>query len=525
MKKYLPALAPVVTFVSAVFLSSLAYADVVPAFVFSDNAVLQRDKPLPVWGTADAGEKVSVSFSGKTASATADAAGKWRVELPPLPANLVPTDLVIKGKNTVTRTNILVGEVWLASGQSNMEMMVRESYEAALEIPGSARFPMIRHFKTESKLSQIPQTTGGGSWKVAGPDTTGDFTAIGYYFARSLYENLNVPVGIINSTRGASNIRGWMDPGALKNDPTISDIAKSWAEIWAKNVAGYPAEKAKLDAAIAKWEADKAAAEAAGKPFTTPRVREWWGGLAGGPNDQGQPAGLYNGMIHPFVPYALRGVIWYQGEGNNGQHDSYSRLFPAMIKGWRTQFGQGDFPFYWAQLAAHDKPTGTMWAYFREAQNKTLSLPNTGQAMTIDVGDSGNIHPGRKQEVGRRLARIALARTYGQKIIDSGPIFKEAIREGAGYRVTFTETGGQHRLSSMQNDVGGFELAGADKVFKPAKAVLSNDRTTVLVTSDQVPEPVAVRYAWRDFPNAGLYNREGLPAVPFRSDDWPRGAE
>jgi sialate O-acetylesterase len=196
-----------------------------------------------------------------------------------------------------------------------------------------------------------------------------------------------------------------------------------------------------------------------------------------------------------------------------------------MIKGWRAQFGQGDFPFYWSQLAAHGSPTGTMWAYFREAQGKALSLPNTGQAVTTDVGDSGNIHPGRKQEVGRRLARVALARTYGQKILDSGPVFKEAIREGVGYRVSFTMTGGQHRLSTMQNSVEGFELAGADKVFKPAKAVFSDDRNTVLVTSTDVPEPIAVRYAWRDFPNASLYNREGLPAVPFRSDDWPRTGE
>jgi sialate O-acetylesterase len=403
-----------------------------------------------------------------------------------------------------------------------MEMMVKESYEAALEIPGSARFPMIRHLRTDSKLSQIPQTTGSGVWKVAGPDTTGDFTAIGYYFARSLYENLNVPVGIINSTRGASNIRGWIDPFVLKTDPTIADTAKHWADVWAKSVAGYPAEKAKLDAEIAKWEADKAAAEAAKKPFTTPRVKEWWGGLAGGPNDQGQPSGLYNGMIHPYVPYALRGAIWYQGEANNGQHEGYSRLFPAMIKGWRAQFGQGDFPFYWAHLAALGPSlTSTKMAYFREAQSKALALPNTGQAITTDIGDATNIHPLRKQEVGRRLARVALARTYGQKIIDSGPIFKEAVREGTGYRISFTPSGGQHRLSTMQTSPEGFELAGADKVFKPAKAVLSDDRNTVLVTSADVPEPIAVRYAWRDFPNAGLYNREGLPAVPFRTDDWP----
>ncbi|HEX8833593.1 MAG TPA: sialate O-acetylesterase, partial [Abditibacteriaceae bacterium] len=510
----------------SLYSSASVRADIVPAFVFNDNAVLQRDKPIPVWGTADAGENVSISFSGKTASTTADAAGKWRVDLPALPANLVPADLVIKGKNTVTRTNILVGEVWIASGQSNMEMMVKESFEAALEIPGSARFPMIRHIRTDSNLSQTPQTTGSGAWKVAGPDTTGDFTAIGYYFARSLYENLNVPVGIINSTRGASNIRGWMDPFVLKTDPTISDAAKQWADVWAQNSAKYPALRAKLDAEIAQWEKDKAAAQAAGKPFATRKPDEGWGGFPGGPYDQGQPSGLYNGMIHPYVPYALRGVIWYQGEANNGQHNGYDRLFQAMIKGWRAQFGQGDVPFYWSQLAALGPSlTSTKMAYFREAQGKAMSLPNTGQAITTDVGDGTNIHPLRKQEVGRRLARVALARTYGQEILDSGPIFKEAVREGEGFRISFTKSGGQHRLATMQVSPEGFELAGTDKVFKPAKAVLSNDRATVLVTSADVPDPVAVRYAWRDFPNAGLYNREGLPAVPFRSDDWPYTGE
>ncbi|HEX8371238.1 MAG TPA: sialate O-acetylesterase [Chthoniobacterales bacterium] len=500
-------------------------ADVVPNFLFSNNAILQRDKPIPVWGTADAGEKVTVTFTGKTAAATADATGKWRVELPALPANATPADLVIKGKNTLTFTNVLVGEVWLASGQSNMEQTIKETYDAALDIPGSVQFPMIRHIRTDSKVSSTPMTTNTAQWKVPGPATTGDFTAIGYHFALTLYKNLNVPVGIINSTRGASNIRGWMDPVALKSDTTISDIAAGWVDNRAKAEAKYPELKAKLDAEVAKWEADKAAAEAAGKPFPARKPDEGWGGFAGGPNDQGMPSGLYNGMIHPVVPYALRGVIWYQGEANNGQHNGYDRLFQALINGWRKQFGQGDFPFYWCHLAAHGSPLGTKMAYFREAQSKALVLPNTGQALPIDVGDSGNIHPGRKQEVGRRLARVALNRTYNQKMIDSGPIFKAAVREGAGYRVTFTESALQHRLVLMNDKLRGFELAAADQIFKPALAELSQDRTSILVTSPDVLEPVAVRYAWRDFPQADLYNREGLPAVPFRSDDWPQTGE
>ncbi|HEY0009723.1 MAG TPA: sialate O-acetylesterase, partial [Tepidisphaeraceae bacterium] len=301
---------------------------------------------------------------------------------------------------------------------------------------------------------------------------------------------------------------------------TIADISKIWAENWTKSIAGYPAEKAKLDAEIAKWDAEKAAADAAKKPMTTPRPKEGWAGLAGGPNDQGQPSGLYNGLIHPLIPYAFRGAIWYQGEANVGGNEGYGRLFPAMIKGWRAQLGQGDFPFYWAQLSSLGDNVETKMAFFREAQGKALALPATGQAISIDVGDSANIHPGRKMPVGRRLARIALARTYGQKIIDSGPVFKEAKREGAGFRVSFTLKDGQHRLVTMLKTVEGFELAGADRVFKPARAEMDKERNTLLVTSAEVPDPVAVRYAWRDFPNASLYNREGLPAAPFRSDDW-----
>jgi sialate O-acetylesterase len=500
-------------------------ADVVPGFLFSDNAVLQRDKPILVWGTAAAGEKVSVTFGDHTVATTTDATGKWSVKLPALPANATPADLVIKGKNTLTFTNILVGEVWLASGQSNMEQTIKETYDAALDIPGSARYPLIRHIRTDQKISETPVTTVSAKWKVPGPETTGDFTAIGYHFALTLYKNLNVPVGIINSTRGASNIRGWMDPVVLKSDPTISDIAAGWADARAKAAAKYPELKAKLDAEVAKWEADRTAAQVAGKPFAARKPDEGWGGLAGGPNDQGMPSGLYNGMIHPVLPYALRGVIWYQGEANNGQHNGYDRLFVSLIKGWRAQFAQGDFPFYWVQLAAYGSDTGTKMAYFREAQGKALSLPNTGQALAIDVGDSGNIHPGRKQEVGRRLARIALNRTYSQKIIDGGPVFKAAEREGAGFRVSFKEVTGQNRIITMLKNPNGFEVAGVDRVFKPAEAVISKDNATVLVTSAEVPDPKAVRYAWRDFPEAGLYNREGLPALPFRSDDWPHTGE
>src|SRR4028118_1693264 len=369
-----------------------SHADVVPGFLFSDNAVLQRDKPIPVWGIADAGEKVSVSFSGKTADTTADAAGKWRVNLPALPANATPASMVIKGKNTLTRTGILVGEVWLASGQSNMEQMVKETFDSALDIAGSTRFPMIREIRPDTKTSYAQLSSSSGTWKVAGPETTGDFSAIGYHYALTLYKTLNVPVGIINTSQGGSPIHTWVDPTTMQSDPVFAGDVKERA----KRLAEYPAVKAKLDADIAKWEADKAAAEAAKRPFTTPRPSPGWGGTPGGPDDRFMPSTFYNGMIHPLLSYALRGVIWYQGEGNAGGHVGYAKAFPALITGWRTLFDQGDFPFYWVQLSSYGDNKwndGIMWAFMREAQSKTLSLPNTGQAISMDLGHAGNIPP------------------------------------------------------------------------------------------------------------------------------------
>jgi len=488
-------------------LGAAAHANVVLAPLFTDNAVLQRDKPVPVWGTADAGEAVSVAFAGQTVATTADAAGKWSVQLAALPANAKPADLVVKGKNTVTRTNVVVGEVWLASGQSNMEWALKSSYDAALDIAGSAANPLIRHIKIAKKVSDTPLTTASGAWQVASPATSAEFTAVGYYFALDVYRILNVPVGIINSSWGGTRVEAWMDPATLKANPAFESVASEWV----KTLAAYPEAKAKQVTALAAWKAEADAAKAAGQPFTKRAPAEPWGA-----GHQATPSGLNNGMISPLVPYALRGAIWYQGESNASKAAQYNALFSAMITGWRTQFGQGDFPFYWVQLANYQSPTDTTWAFLREAQSQTLSLPNTGQAVTVDIGNVTDIHPRNKKDVGRRLARLALARTYGQKIVDSGPVFTKAERAGAGFRVSFTEINGG--LIAPLNALVGFELAGEDKVFKPATAKIEKD--TVLVTSAEVPAPVAVRYAWRNAPLAGLFNFEGLPAVPFRSDTW-----
>lgn len=492
-------------------LGAHARADVIPAALFTDNAVLQRDKPIPVWGKASPGEKVTVTFAGQTASASADAAGKWSVTLAALAARTEGSDLVIQGNNTVTLANVVVGEVWLASGQSNMEWVVNNTFDKAIDIPASARFPLIRHIKIKKTVAESPADTvpiDRNTWQVAGPATTGGFTAVGYYFAKDIHELTGVPVGIIGSNWGGTPVESWIDNEAYN---TAGQAAAKVKERWAKVLAEYPEKKAKFDADLAAWKEEQAAAKAANQPFTKQQPR-----APGGPGHQNTPSGLYNAMISPLVPYALRGAIWYQGESNAGRAREYRDLFSSMITGWRAKFGQGDFPFYWVQLANYQSPTDTAWAFLREAQTQTLALPATGQAVIVDIGDVRDIHPRNKKDVGRRLARLALARDYGFKIVDSGPVFAKAEREGAGFRVSFTEAHGG--LIAPLNTLAGFELAGEDKVFKPAEAKIEKD--TVLVTSAEVAEPVAVRYAWRNAPLAGLFNKEGLPAVPFRSDTW-----
>lgn len=486
-------------------------ADVVPAPLFTDNAVLQRDKPIPVWGKADAGEKVSVTFAGKTVSTTADAAGKWRVDLPAQAASATPADLVIKGNNTVTLANVVVGEVWIASGQSNMEWSVNNTFDKVIDVAASARNPLIRHIKIKKSVADAPADTVAidrNTWEVASPGTTANFSAVGYYFAKDIYEITGVPVGIIGSNWGGTQIEPWISAETLASNPAFAVVA----ERWAKTVADYPARLEKYPADLAAWEAERDAAKAAGKPFTKRAPNK-----PGEPSQSPQrPSTLNNAMIHPLLPYAIRGAIWYQGESNAGRANEYNALLSALIADWRAQFGQGDFPFYWVQLANFQNPEGTGWAFLREAQTKTLSVPHTGQAVIIDIGDRRDIHPRNKKDVGRRLARLALKRDYGFDIIDTGPTFEKAEREGAGFRVSFEKSASG--LNAPLNELSGFELAGEDKVFKPATAVIEGQ--TVLVTSAEVPEPVAVRYAWRDAPVAGLFNKEGLPAVPFRSDAW-----
>ena len=487
-------------------------AEVTLAPLFRDGAVLQRGVPVPVWGTADAGEKITATFAGQQVSATTGTDGRWKVAFNPLIASSESRDLVVKGTNIITVRDVVVGEVWIASGQSNMEWPLAYATDSKAEI-AAANFPLLRHFKVAKQASFIPLETVDGAWAAATPANAGKFTAVGYFFGRSLHQKLNVPVGIINSSWGGTAVEPWISPEAYKASPELS---KGFVQ-QGKGPRATPAEKAAYEASHATWVKDRDAAKAAGQTFKTeaPKAPR---GTAGSRT----LAALNNGMIAPLVPYALRGAIWYQGESNAGHANLYATRFAALITGWRTQFGQGDFPFYWVQLPNLDvgnaNQTNWSWAQMREAQTQTLSLPNTGQAITIDVGEAKGLHPKNKKPVGERLALLALARTYAVKdVVDSGPVFASATREGRAYRIAFKPA--SSALKSAAAGLSGFEVAGADQVFHPAEARI--DGATVIVTCSMIADPVAVRYSYRNAPIAGLFNSEGLPAAPFRTDTWP----
>lgn len=489
--------------------ASVAWANVTLAPLFCDGAVLQRDKPLPVWGRAAPGETVRVRFHAQSVATTAAPDGRWAVTLAAEKTSARPSELVVTGENTVRVRDVLVGDVWLCSGQSNMEFTVSRAQNAAAEI-AAARYPFIRQFKVAHASDDAPAATAAGRWVACGPETAGDFSAVAYFFARDLYAQSRVPVGLINSSWGGTYIEAWMSRAALGSNPAFAVAFTRWQE-W---LAAYPERVAAHAAAVKRWEQAAARAKADGRVFKRrqPLAPE-------GPGGRNMPAGLFNGMIHPLIPYALRGVVWYQGEQNGDGHPlEYRALFPAMIRQWRADFGQGDLPFYFVQLPnclRPRDPTGAAWAWLREAQSEVLTLPNTAMAVTIDVGDPHNIHPKNKQEVGRRLALLVRAHLWGEAVASSGPVFQGVKREGGALRIEFAHAAG---LTSRGAPLIGFEIAGADRRFVPALARI--DGETVVVQANAVSAPVAVRYAWSNSPTACLFNSAGLPAAPFRSDQW-----
>jgi sialate O-acetylesterase len=484
--------------------ASPARADVKPHALFTDGMVLQRGMKCPIWGTADPGEGVSVQFQAVKggvirtrtemgASASANKDGKWQVSMqfaPDLAGG--PYKLVIKGKNTITLKNVYVGEVWICSGQSNMEWSLNNTHNAEEAIK-NAKNAKIRLFTVPKNTSDKPLTEfkGQPKWQECNAETVKDFTAVGYFFGRDLRKALKVPIGLIHTSWGGTRAEAWTSRPVL-------EAHEQWKN---ESVNYHKAMEQYKEAAKKAKEEDK-------------QLRN--------PTNANSPSVLYNGMIAPLIPYAIKGAIWYQGESNAGKAYAYRKLFPTMIQNWRDDWKQGDFPFLFVQLAPFkdivSEPQESDWAELREAQLLTaLHLKNTGMAVITDVGDPKDIHPRKKEPVGARLALAARGIAYGQNIEYSGPVYdKMSVKDGKAV-LRFKHAG--KGLEAKDGPLTGFTIAGADRKFYNAKAEIQGD--SVLVWCDKVAEPVAVRYGWANCPVVNLWNKDGLPASPFRTDDFP----
>ena len=440
--------------------------------VFGDHMVLQREMPIPVWGWDKPGTEVTVSLGKASAKATAGEDGRWMVKLPAQKAG-GPHTVKVSGSSDVTYNDVLIGEVWLCSGQSNMEWTVARSANAQEEI-AAGNHPQIRHIKIPHVPADKPQQdVAAGPWQAASPETVANFTAVGYYFARELQKELGVPIGLIGSNWGGTRIEPWTPPQGFKAVPALKDIAANLDNLPARNAEGKVSHQS--------------------------------------------PLALYNGMIAPLVPYGIRGALWYQGESNNGEGMLYAEKMKALVSGWRDLWQQPELPFYYVQLAPYTyggdpERLAGIW----EAQTAALSIPNTGMAVTVDIGNIKDIHPTNKQDVGKRLALWALAKTYGKSdLVYSGPLFKSVKFEGSKARVQFDHVGGGLVARDGQ-PLTWFQIAGQDGKFVDATATIDGD--TVVVSSPEVKEPAAVRYAWHQTAEPNLSNRQGLPASPFRTD-------
>lgn len=634
-----------------VFSLFFTHATVKLPVIFGDSMVLQREKPITVWGWANPGEKITVKFRSQNKSVTANASGKWKLQLDPEKAG-GPYTLTIAGSNTIVLKDVLVGEVWVCSGQSNMEMAVKHCDSAELEIK-SANFPQIRHFAVQRNMSGTPKDdlSFKARWQPATSANVADFTAVGYFFAREIYQRLGVPVGLIHSSWGGTVVETWTSREGFGSDAYFNEIANlprldidsainakkavfndmvqklqgslpqasvvaDWRnesyndQTWPKMQlpAAWETQQLKnFDGAVWFRKTVNVNATDAGKPavlslgllddsdstyvngklvgtarnqsqikrvYNIPagvlkagansialKIEDYWGsgGVTGDKNDlylqiqngskqalagdwnfqvesvaenavavspNNYPSLLFNAMINPIIPFTMRGVLWYQGESNADRAYEYRKSFPLMINDWRRHWNQGDFPFYFVQLSSfnwangNDSNTGSRWGELREAQSMTLALPNTGMAVTTDIGNRTDIHPHNKQDVGKRLAAVALHNAYELPVICEGPTYETMEAEGNKITILFSQT---HTGIIAKGDkygyIKGFEIAGADKKFYFARATMDGHR--VVVAADSVKQPVAVRYAWADDAGeANLYNKEGFPAVPFRTDLW-----
>jgi len=455
--------------------------------IFADHMVIQQSCEVTVWGWADPGEKISVKGSwapSEKVSAVTAADGTWRLKIN-TPKAGGPYTLVIQGSNEIVLKDILIGEVWICSGQSNMFLRMRSlRTEKSKNDIEKANFPQLRQFAVDKTYSNAPKDNCLGKWLVCSPETASSFSATAYYFGTNLYQHLNVPIGLVSTSWGATPVEAWTSRKALTQFGQFEDELKL------------------LDNPVKAEDPSPKAADNSSKAFKSPSV-------------------LFNNMIHPLLDWRFKGVIWYQGEANRMRAVQYRTLFPAMIKDWREHWGQGDFPFYYVQIApfAYGRPEGLDSAFLREAQMLAMdSLPNLGMAVTMDIGEEKNIHPKNKHDVGDRLARWALAKTYGKKdLAYSGPIYRSMRVEKDSIRLSFDYAGSG--LTARNGPLTDFEIAGKDRKFVPAKATI--DGKTIVVSAAEVSKPVAVRYAFKNWTQPNLYNAEGLPASSFRTDDWP----
>ncbi len=493
-------------------LSTATWADIRLPSVVGDNMVLQSGAKACLWGWADPGEMVrlKVSWHRMERRTQADADGHWMFKVKTPPAG-GPYNITLEGNNVITLRNILVGEVWVCSGQSNMQMTVQSSANATDEI-ASAKYPKIRLFTVPRKVANTPQDDCDGSWVECSPETVPGFSAVGYFFGRYLYNQLDTPIGLIHTSWGGTPAEAWTSGAMMKSDADFAPILERYKEA----VANYPQAMVQYKERVEKWQKDSEQAKAEGKPAP----RRPYAPL--GPGHPHSPSGLYNAMIVPLLPYTIQGAIWYQGESNAGRAYQYRKLFPAMIESWRQNWNEGQFPFLFVQLANYrqtkDEPAESDWAELREAQTMTLDLPNTGMAVIIDIGEANDIHPKNKQDVGKRLALWALAKTYGQDIVYSGPLYESMDIKDGKVVLHFDHVDGG-LLAQGGAPLQGFAVAGEDRKFVWADAQIEGN--TVVVSSEDIASPVAVRYAWADNPVCNLYNQAGLPASPFRTDDWP----
>ncbi len=472
--------------------------------MFGNHMVLQRDQAIPVWGWAAPGDEVTVEFAGQKKTARANADGKWMLKLDPLKASMQPQKMgIARGADALVIEDVLVGDVWLSSGQSNMHFQMSGVENSPKEIAG-ADHRSLRFFTVEAQFGQEPKADAQGNWKPVSPTTAAGCSAVAYYFARELLQKTGVPIGLLVSSVGGTRIESWMRSETLAPIAEAGPLIEKWRNVSPKefgNIAtAYSDYQHQRDKVHPKAAKD---AKAKDEPVPTapqaPKLR-----------CHDCPSALHNGMIAPLQPFAIRGVIWYQGESNSGQPASYEKLLPALIADWRQVWG-AEMPFLFVQLAPHRNTHPA----FREAQQRIWQkTPLTAMVVTTDVGDANNIHPTRKRPVGERLALAARALSYGEKVEYSGPVFKGMSVENGRAVISFTHTG--TGLMAKGEELKGFTLAGADEKFLPAGAEI--DGSTVVVTSDQISKPTAVRYGWAMMPEGNLFNREGLPAAPFRSD-------